>query len=258
MSHYEIKRLGRSKFKYVSEGAGEPLLLLHGLMGGLSNFTAVIEYFKTRYQVFLPILPLYDLDLAYTTVGGMKKFLKRFVTKLGLEKVHIVGNSLGGHIALLYALDKKEAHKIASLTLTGSSGLFENGLGDTYPKRNNYEYIRMKAQSTFYDPAVATKALVDEVFEIVSNRIKALKIIYMAKSAMRNYLGEKLQLVKTPTLLVWGKNDIVTPPLVAEEFHKLLENSELCFLDKCGHAPMMEKPQEFNEALLTFLQKHPL
>jgi pimeloyl-ACP methyl ester carboxylesterase len=102
---------------------------------------------------------------------------------------------------------------------------------------------------------MATKELVEEVFEITRNRIKVIKIIALAKSAIRNNLGEELNTIKQPTLLVWGANDTITPPFVAREFNKLIPASELHFIDLCGHAPMMEKPQEFNMLLDNFLKK---
>ena len=129
-------------------------------------------------------------------------------------------------------------------------------MGDTYPKRGDKEYIRKKTELTFYDPAMATDDLVNEVFEITNNRIKVIKIIALAKSAIRNNLGEELNQIIQPTLLIWGQNDTITPPFVAEEFHKLIPNSELHFIDKCGHAPMMEVPQAFNNILEEFLAKH--
>jgi pimeloyl-ACP methyl ester carboxylesterase len=128
-------------------------------------------------------------------------------------------------------------------------------MGDSYPKRGDYEYIKNKTAQTFYDPAVATTELVDEVFEITKNRLKVIKIIALAKSAIRHNLGEELNEIKVPTCLIWGKNDIVTPPFVAEEFKKLIPQSELHFIDKCGHAPMMEVPGEFNVILSKFLTK---
>jgi pimeloyl-ACP methyl ester carboxylesterase len=128
-------------------------------------------------------------------------------------------------------------------------------MGDTYPKRGDYEYIRKKTEFTFYDPKMATKELVDELYETVNVRLKALKIITLAKSAIRNNLGEEVSQIKHPTLLVWGNNDNITPPFVGQEFHKLIPNSELHFIDKCGHAPMMERPEEFNGILHKFLRK---
>ncbi len=248
---YEIKQ--QEKFKFIEEGEGEPLLLLHGLFGALSNFEYLIEYFRTTNKVIVPLLPLFDLDIFHTTVGGLEKYVQRFIETRGYTGIHLLGNSLGGHVALVHIL--KHPENIKSLTLTGSSGLFENGMGDSYPKRGDRDYIKKKTQLTFYDPAMASEELVDEVFELTNNRIKVIKIIALAKSAIRSNLGEELNQIKQPTLLIWGNNDTITPPFVGREFNRLIPNSELYFIDKCGHAPMMEVPHEFNEILNRFLTK---
>jgi|SRR5215203_669638 len=241
------------KFRYVEEGQGEPLILLHGLFGALSNFQGLINHFKLTHKVVVPVLPLFDLDILHTSVGGLAKYVHKFIETKGYENVHLLGNSLGGHVALVHVL--KHPERIKSLILTGSSGLFENGMGDTYPRRGDYEYIKKKTEVTFYDPKTATKELVDEVFEITRNRLKVIKIIALAKSAIRNNLGEELNNIKLPTLLIWGNNDTITPPFVAREFHRLIPNSELHFIDKCGHAPMMEQSEEFNVILDKFFKK---
>ncbi|MDE3214607.1 MAG: alpha/beta fold hydrolase, partial [Bacteroidota bacterium] len=237
----------------IEEGEGEPLLLLHGLFGALSNFEHLIDYFHKSHKVIVPMLPLFDLDLLHTTVGGLQKYVQKFVETRGYEHIHLLGNSLGGHVALVHVL--KHPEKIKSLILTGSSGLFENGMGDSYPKRGDKEYIRKKTQLTFYDPAMATEELVNECFEITNNRLKVIKIISLAKSAIRNNLGEEISQIQQPTCLIWGNNDTITPPFVANEFHKLIPHSELHFIDKCGHAPMMEVPGEFNRILAGFLSR---
>ena len=246
---YEIIKEGN--FEYLEVGEGETLMLCHGLFGALSNFADLIEKFRHTHKVVVPILPLFDLDILHTSVSGLEKHVAAFIEYKNYTNIHLLGNSLGGHVALVYVL--KHPERVKSLTLTGSSGLFENAMGDSYPKRGDYEYIKNKTAQTFYDPAVATPALVDEVFEITKNRIKVIKIIALAKSAIRHNLGEELNQIKQPTLLIWGKNDIVTPPFVAEEFKKLIPNSQLHFIDKCGHAPMMEVPVEFNNILEKFL-----
>ncbi len=248
---YEIKQI--DKFKFIEEGNGEPLVLLHGLFGALSNFAPLIEYFRNHNKVIVPMLPLLEMDILHTSVGGLAKFVNKFLEAKDLKGIHLLGNSLGGHVGLVHVL--KHPERIKSLILTGSSGLFENGMGDSYPKRGDYEYIRKKTELTFYDPAMATKELVDEVYGITISRIKVIKIIALAKSAIRNNLGEEVSQIKLPTLLIWGNNDNITPPFVAQEFHKLIPNSELHFIDKCGHAPMMERPDEFNAILLKFLKK---
>ena len=248
---YEIKQDG--KFKFIEEGEGEPLMLLHGLFGALSNFQPLIAHFSKTHKVVVPLLPLLDLDLLHTSVGGLQKFVHRFIEYRNYKNIHLLGNSLGGHVALVLVL--KHPEHIKSLILTGSSGLFENGMGDSYPKRGDKEYIRKKTQLTFYNPDLATEELVNEVFEITNNRLKVIKIIALAKSAIRNNLGEELNQIKQPTCLIWGNNDTITPPFVGKEFNRLIPNSELHFVDKCGHAPMMEVPVEFNQVLEQFLNK---
>ncbi len=248
---YQVKQDGR--YKFLEEGDGEPLVLLHGLFGALSNFEHLVEYFRKSYKVVVPMLPLFELDLLHTTVGGLAKYVRKFIDHRGYENIHLLGNSLGGHVALVHIL--KHPEKIQSLTLTGSSGLFESGMGDSYPKRGDKEYIRKKTELTFYDPKMATEELVNECFEITNNRLKVIKIISLAKSAIRNNLGEELSQISQPTCLIWGNNDTITPPFVAREFNKLIPNSELHFIDKCGHAPMMEVPGEFNEILKGFLSR---
>jgi pimeloyl-ACP methyl ester carboxylesterase len=250
---YEIQK--DEKFNYLEIGEGETLMLLHGLFGALSNFSGLIEKFRHTHKVVVPIMPLFDMDLLHTSVTGLAKYVEQFIEARGYQNIHLLGNSLGGHVGLVYIL--KHPEKIKSLILTGSSGLYENAMGDTYPKRGDYEYIKNKTAQTFYDPSVATKELVDEVFEITRNRLKVIKVLALAKSAIRNNLGAELNEIKQPTLLIWGKNDSVTPPLVGEEFNKLIPNSQLHFIDKCGHAPMMEVPDEFNSILEKFLTELP-
>jgi pimeloyl-ACP methyl ester carboxylesterase len=248
---YEIKQDG--KFNFIEEGQGEPLMLLHGLFGALSNFRFLIEHFKKNYTVVVPMLPLLEMDLLHTSVSGLQKYVHKFIEHRQYKNIHLMGNSLGGHVALVQIL--KHPENIKSLILTGSSGLFENGMGDTYPKRGDKEYIRNKTSLTFYDPSLATDDLVNEVFEITNNRLKVIKIIALAKSAIRNNLGDELKNVLQPTCLIWGNNDTITPPFVGKEFNKLIPNSELHFIDKCGHAPMMEVPEAFNQILDGFLAK---
>ena len=249
----EFPVIEENGFKYCEEGEGESIILLHGLFGALSNFNQLIQHFSGTYRVVIPLLPLYDLELDDTSVTGMVDYVDRFIEYKQYDKVHLIGNSLGGHIAQLYCLRKPE--KVKTMTLTGSSGLFENYLGDTYPRKSDYEYVRKKAEATFYNPQMATKELTDEVFEIVNNRAKAIRLVLMAKSALRHNLRDELPQMILPVCLIWGKNDTITPAFVGEEFKKLLPNAELHFIEKCGHAPMMEQPEQFNGILEQFLIK---
>lgn len=238
-------------FKFVDEGKGDALVLLHGLFGALSNWEDVVGKFSKNYRVLIPMLPIYQMPIKEAGLEGLNTFLEEFVAYMGLRDIIMMGNSLGGHIALIYTLGNMD--KVKRLILTGSSGLFEDSMGGSYPKRGNYAYIKERVSYTFFDPNVASKELVDEVFETTNSIPKCMRIVAIAKSAQRHNMSEDITKIVIPTLLVWGLNDTITPPMVAHEFNRLIPNSTLKFIDKCSHAPMMEHPEKFNEIVEDFL-----
>lgn len=245
---------GRYQY-YESLGGDKTLLLLHGLMGSLSNFTGIIEKFSGKYNVVLPIMPIFDLPLKQTGLGGLLDYIESFVELKGYTNINVLGNSLGGHLSQLVVF--RNPDKYHTLTLTGSSGLFEDSMGNTFPRRGDYNYIEEKTRLTFYDPdSVVTKEMVDEIYELVNNKNKAIRLVITAKTAIRHNVEDRLDKIEIPTLLIWGANDTITPPFVAEKFNEKIRNSELHFIPKCGHAPMMERPSEFNVILDQFLIKN--
>ncbi|AUC86297.1 alpha/beta hydrolase [Polaribacter sp. ALD11] len=240
------------KFTYAEAGEGPAIIVLHGLMGALSNFGATFNHFSNNgYKVLIPELPLYSLPLLKTNVKNLAEFLKEFMELKKIDNAILLGNSLGGHIGLYFTKHYQE--KVNALVLTGSSGLYEKAMGDSFPKRGNYEYIKEKTKGVFYDPAIGTKEMVDDVFKIVNDRSSVIRTLAIAKSAIRHNMANDLPDMKQPTCLIWGKQDIVTPPEVAEDFHKILPDSDLFWIDKCGHAAMMEQPEEFNTILHKWL-----
>ncbi|GGH35498.1 alpha/beta hydrolase [Mangrovimonas yunxiaonensis] len=248
-------RLKKEKnYSYIEVGEGTPIIVLHGLMGGLSNFDSVTSHFsQTGYKIVIPELPIYSMSLLKTNVKSFAKYLHDFIDFKGFEEVILLGNSLGGHIGLYHT--KMFPEKVKALVITGSSGLYESAMGSGYTKRSDYEVIKKKAQDVFYDPEVATKAIVDEVYETVNDRNKLIKTLAIAKSAIRHNMSNDLPKMHVPTCIIWGRNDTVTPPEVAEEFHELLPDSDLYWIDKCGHAAMMEHPETFNTILDAWLTK---
>jgi pimeloyl-ACP methyl ester carboxylesterase len=246
-----IKQEG--EFQFIDEGEGEILLLLHGLFGALSNWQGVVEEFSKDYRVVIPLMPIYEMSLHQAGVPGLVSFVESFVSFKSLTDMTLLGNSLGGHVALVFTLHNPKTVK--RLVLTGSSGLFEDSMGGSFHKRGNYTYVKDRVEYTFYDPATATKELVDEVFDITNSNMKALRIIAIAKSAQRHNMAKEVTKINVPTLLIWGLNDTITPPIVAHEFNRLIKGSVLHFIDRCGHAPMMEHPEKFNKILLQFLRK---
>ncbi len=246
----------KDKYEYIEEGPddGEVLLLLHGLFGTASNFDETIHYFKNRYKIYLPILPIFEMSVRKLSVYSLMQYVREFVEYFQIKKPHIIGNSLGGHIALLYVLEYLD--DVSTMTLTGSSGLYENSFGSTFPRRGDKDFIRNKINLTFYDNEIVTEEMVDEIYDITSDTRKCLSMVKTAKSAIRHNVGDQLYKITIPSLLVWGKQDTITPPFVAEEFHEKLPQARLDFIDKCGHAPMLETPEEFNKILEDFLNNH--
>ena len=248
-----IKTISENGFNYISVGSGKPIVILHGLMGGLSNFDAVFKYFPNiGYEVLAPELPIYNSNILNTNVKFFAEFVYKFVKFKKLKDVVVLGNSLGGHVGLIFS--KLYPKLIKGLILTGSSGLYENSMGDSYPKREDYSYIKERTEAVFFSPKIATKKIVDEVYKSVNDRRKLIKILAMAKSAIRHNMSKDLPKIDIETAIIWGENDKVTPPDVATEFHKLLPKSELFWIKKCGHAPMMEHPMEFNLIMENWLK----
>lgn len=239
-------------FQYIEEGQGEVLLLFHGLFGALSNWEQVLAQFSQQYRVVIPMLPIYELPVRQSNLEGLLAFTNDFVKAKELSAFTLIGNSLGGHLALMYTL--KNPEKVKKLVLTGSSGLFENTLGGSFPRRGSYKYIAERVGYTFFDPKTVSKEYVDEVFSVTSSLSKAMRVVRMAKSAQRHNLAHELPKIQQTTLLIWGLNDTITPPAVAHEFNTLMPQSQLRFIDQCCHAPMMEQPHKFNVILDQFLQ----
>lgn len=240
-------------FKYLERGSGQTILLLHGLFGALSNWEGVFNRFSDRYRIVIPMLPIYEMPIREVGLDGLLDYFQKFVAFKQLDDFILMGNSLGGHLALIYTLQYQS--KVKKLVLTGSSGLFENSMGGSFPRRGSYEYIKERVEYTFYDPKTATEEYIEEIFETTKSIPKAMRIVAMAKSAQRHNMADEIPKINVPTLLIWGLNDTITPPHVGHEFNKLIKNSTLRFIDKCCHAPMMENPEKFNDILEEFLRK---
>jgi pimeloyl-ACP methyl ester carboxylesterase len=241
------------EFRFIEKGEGKVLLLLHGLFGALSNWESVVNQYAGQYKVVIPMLPIYELPRKEAGLEKLTEFCEAFIDFKGYDQFDVMGNSLGGHLALMYVLRHPE--QVDRMIWTGRSGLFENAMGGSFPKRGNYDYIDDRVRYTFYDPMTATKEYIDEIFETMKSIPKVMRIIGIAKSAQRNNLADQLQKIENETLLIWGLNDTITPPRVGHDFNRLIKNSTLRFIDKCCHAPMMEQPDKFNEILDEFLNQ---
>lgn len=248
-----MKIHSEGEFQFIDEGEGPVIVLLHGLFGALSNWRMLVEPFSLKYRILIPLFPIYEGTVRRADLEGLVEFLVKFIDFKKLKDITLMGNSLGGHIGLIYTLNHQE--KVKNLILTGSSGLFENSMGGSFPRRGSYEYIAERVGYTFYNPETARKELIDEVFETTRSIPKCLRIVSIAKSAQRHNMAKDIPKIKVRTLLIWGLNDTITPPMVGHEFNKLMPNSTLRFIDECCHAPMMEQPERFNILVDDFLQR---
>jgi pimeloyl-ACP methyl ester carboxylesterase len=254
MFDYTIQ--SRERFHYVDEGPASdrsPVILLHGMLGGVGNWAMTVNALaKAAYRVIVPALPVYDLPRQQTSVSELTRFTIALSESLGLKRPVLVGNSLGGHVALLYAL--KHHEKPQALVLTGASGIHEVVMGESTPKRFDREFVRERAAYTFYDPVHASDELVDDIMDVVADRARVLRLIQMARSARDEKVEDALPQIQVPTLLIWGKEDRLTPPDVAYRFKERLSNANLSLIPECGHAPMIEHPDRFNMLLIDFLE----
>ncbi|MCX7607457.1 MAG: alpha/beta fold hydrolase [Bacteroidia bacterium] len=241
------------RYAFGGRADGPPLVLVHGLFGALSNWDLTLQTFASQYALYVPLLPIYEQSSVDPSLQGLTAYLLRFYEGEGLPPSVWMGNSLGGHLSLLAARTYPQA--VRGLVLTGSSGLFEEGMGSSFPRRSSREYVAERVRYTFYDPRHATPELVEEVYTIVNDNYKALRVLKVARDAQRNFVGGWLPEIDVPTCLIWGLNDTITPISVAYTFFRLLPQAELHFIDECGHAPMMEQPERFHAILLRFLQR---
>jgi pimeloyl-ACP methyl ester carboxylesterase len=239
------------EFRWLERGTGEPVVLLHGLMGQMQHWDAVLDALGDGYRAIAPGLPVFHPDLRETSVGALGRYVLRLLDALDVPRAVLGGNSLGGHVALRLALDHGD--RVSGLVLTGSSGLFERGFASGVPHRPDRTWVRQKMEEVFFDPTLVTDGWVEDVHRTVTTAASALRVLRLARDARRDNLETRLGEIRVPTLLVWGRDDRITPPDVGERFRALIPDAHLWHLSQCGHAPMLERPEPFAEVLADWL-----
>jgi 2-hydroxy-6-oxonona-2,4-dienedioate hydrolase len=239
-------------FRWLERGEGEPIVLLHGLMGRMDHWDSTLQALAPLGRPIAPDVPILDEALTDPTVGGLTEHVRAFLDAIEIPTAVVGGNSLGGHLALELAL--RDPQRVSGLILTGSSGLFERSFSRGVPHVPTTEFVRQKMEEIFYDASLVTPAWVEAVRRTLTTRSLARRIIQVARSAKRSNLEHRLGEIPAPTLVVWGKDDRITPPEVAERFAALLPDAELVFIANCGHAPMLEQPVVFNAVVEDWLQ----
>jgi pimeloyl-ACP methyl ester carboxylesterase len=242
---------GVPTFRWFERGEGEPVLLLHGLMGDMGHWEAVLLALEDVCRPIALALPLFDARLPGVSVPELAEYVGRFMDALELPPAVVGGNSLGGHLALELALTRPE--RVCGLVLTGSSGLFERGFSRGVPHRPTSAYVRGRMEEIVYDRALVTPEWVERIRGIVTTRELAHRVLRAARAARRHNVRDRLSEIQVPALLVWGREDRITPPEVGVRFHARIPDSELVILSECGHAPMLEQPEPFAAAVRAWL-----
>jgi len=242
---------GWPEFRWLERGEGEPVVLLHGLMGRMDHWEETLEVLGDGCRAIALSLPILEVDLPETSIEGIGRHVVRFLDAVDIPRAVIGGNSLGGHVALEIALSHPE--RVSGLVLTGSSGLFERSFTRGVPHRPTEAYVRQKMEEVVFDPRLVTPEWVESIRRVVTSTPSALRVVRFARAAKRHNIEDRLPEITVPTLLVWGEQDRITPPEVGQRFHALLPDSRLAFLPRCGHAPMLEQAEAFSAAVAAWL-----
>ena len=252
---YEIKEIEGIRYAEAgADSASTPIILLHGMMGDIDNWDHLIPAVAdSGYRIVCPVLPMYTIPLKNANLQGIVDFVRMFTDLVGLEKAVVTGNSFGGHIAALYAMQFPE--RVTALVLSGASGIYEVEMQSSVMRRSDKNYLRPRVAKTFYDESMCTDELLDGVIEVINTREKALRLIRFARAVEKGPIKDDLHKIHARTLLIWGKQDVITPPDVARTYNEGISDSELHWVDKCGHVPMMEQPEAFNRIFIEFLDK---
>ena len=251
------------KIHYQEAGSGPAVILLHGLGGDVSNWAQTIGPLSRKYRVIVPDQIGFgrsDKPMINYRVGTLVDFLDGFYKELKLERASLVGNSLGGWTAAAYALAHPE--KVERLVLVDAAGFAITG--DVDPRVLNglnpstRDAVKQVMSLVFYNKQIyASDAAVDLLFARKMTAGDGYTIQRFIDSITRgeDVLDNKLGAVKQPTLIIWGREDGLTPIAMGERFKKEINGSELLVIEKCGHVPQLEKAAEFNAALMKFLEQ---
>src|SRR5215218_621188 len=251
------------KIKYVEAGSGPVVVLLHGLGGNSTNWAFNTPALAQKFRVVVPDQVGFggsDKPLINYRVGTYVDFLDKFLSELKVERATLVGNSMGGWVAAAYAL--KYPAKVERLVLVDAAGFappkeFDlNALAGLNPSTR--EEMKRLAGMVFYNPLFKSDAAVDV---LLAQRLSAgdgYTIQRLVESIHRSddMLDGKLAGLKQPVLIVWGREDGLTPlAREGEKFKRELPSAQFIVFDQCGHVPQVEKAAEFNAAVLKFLSQ---
>jgi 2-hydroxy-6-oxonona-2,4-dienedioate hydrolase len=252
------------KIHYIEAGSGPTVILLHGLGGDASNWAATIPALSKSFHVFVPDqigFGASDKPLANYRVGMLVDFLDGFCKKLAITKAIVVGNSLGGWTAMAFTLAHPD--KVERMVLVDSAGFSFEHLGGSKPTREMLEVMNVSTVQgaktllgiIFANKLMATDAVAETFLAEHLRRNDGYTIERFIDSILRSedVVDGKLAGIKVPSLVVWGREDLLTPLAGGKMMANEIPGAEIVILDHCGHVPQLECSAPFNAALIKFL-----
>jgi len=242
----------------LEAGKGDKnILFLHGLFGSPQHWSGIMQGLASDYRSLAPQLPIdrqgNRRKEGAKTIGDLTSLIESTINRTGLEQFVLCGNSLGGLIAIDFAL--RHPNRVLGLVLAGSAGLYERSLTKGEKPKPTREFVRSVISDIFYDERLINDALVDEWYDLIQDRDYARFILRISRATRDRCVVDELDQLTMPTLIVWGRNDEITPPSVAEQFQAQIRGAELKFIDQCGHSPNLEQPEAFMQHMSEFLPR---
>jgi pimeloyl-ACP methyl ester carboxylesterase len=185
------------------------------------------------------------------TIGDLTDHVEQIINFLDLRDFVLCGNSLGGLIAIDYCL--RHPAVPMGLALAGSAGLYERSLTNGVKPRATREFVRSVISDIFYDDSMITEELVEDWYQSASDRNYARFLLRLSRATRDRCVEHELGQLDLPTMVIWGRNDEITPPHVGETFKQQIRGAKLRYIEDCGHAPNLEQPQIFADIMSEFL-----
>jgi pimeloyl-ACP methyl ester carboxylesterase len=252
------------KIYYLEAGSGPEVILLHGLGGDKGNWRMTLPVLAAKFHVYAPDQIGFgqsDKPQINYRVATLVDFLNAFYKKLGIAKATLVGNSLGGWAAMDFALQYPD--KVNRLVLVDSAGYSFKRTGGVAPARevllglnpSSLAGTKQLMAVVFHNKAFSTDAVAEQVFTEHLRKNDGYTINSFVDSILRaeDIVDGKLSAIKAPTLIVWGRDDMLVPLATAKALAEDIAGSQTVVLDECGHVPQMECAAPFNDALVKYL-----
>ncbi|RAW00946.1 alpha/beta fold hydrolase [Pseudochryseolinea flava] len=240
--------------RFVDEGNGSTVVLVGGIFTHADFWKSSIDFLKVEHRVIIPLMPYYDVPFEYLSLKYFSKILHDFIYWRGLTDVTIVAHGVGAQVALLY--NHFNPLNVRRLVLSGMNSAAKAAPRPepSFLELADKRHVSSLVKEAFFDPRQVPMALVDSVYNTLQNIPRRLAVGALLRASQRIDLSNQLQHNRTPTLLVWGLDDKLTPPEHALHSYDILSHASLKFIKHCGHVPMVEQPAEFNQLVNDFIR----